>query len=242
MRKSLNITGLLLLLAIAGCRKEVQELQKDYEPVAAAKASGTSTPAVYLRVKVDPIVAVEGDTTAKIRSDYRGTHNGDYLHGLDRVEAQVMSSDGHFYMNTNNNTVKEPLRTMRFLLDNSPVAMTGQKNYSLRTTPLSDEPAFVWLQNMYLGQVQYVGLRAWGLQDRGIVEWRLQYRTGPQDEFYNQTVKAKVTKTATGWVIEPHLQEGQTAANAVLRDGATKPNPIGNPIYQVPFRFELTKL
>ena len=121
MKKNLRILTPIMFLALVGCQKNIQQPaeQKDSEIAGAASKKGApSSGTVYL------IVTVDDATENMIRSD-NGTS---YTHGTDRVEAQLLSSDGNFYMNTNNNTVKSPIRTMQFL-PGSDVVLSGKRNY-----------------------------------------------------------------------------------------------------------------
>ena len=230
MKPNLNLAVLLTVLALAGCQKNIERStgQNTSEAtMSIAKASGTGNSTVYLRVTVDETPGNQ------ILSD----NNGAYINGTDRVEAQILSSDGNFYMNTNNNTVRTPIRIMRFLPDHPEIDLSGKRNYSLRTA------ATIWLQNMTVGSVQNVGFRAWGVQQGGVVDWRLLYRSGYESTSSSLTDYAKVTRTtADEWTIEPANFAGVTFANARLIDGNDPPNPLGSEYYQVPFKLTLTRL
>src|SRR5258706_7396932 len=153
------------LLALTGCQKDIQQSTEQNTSEASMFAA---RPTATGNATVDLSVTVIDASTNRILSDNKGA----YINGLDRVDAQILSSDGNFYMNTNNNTVKTPIRTIQFLQGTPELGLAGKRNYSLRTT------ATIWLQNMAVGSYQYVGFRAWGVQQSGIVDWRLLFRNG----------------------------------------------------------------
>jgi len=163
MKKHLTTLPLILLMVISGCQKDIQQSaeQKDLE-IAGAKNGSPANGTIYLTVTLDDAA---GD---KIRSD-NGTA---YIHGTNRVEAQILSSDGNFYMNTNNNTVKQPIRTMQFLPGT--VDLSGNRNYSLRTSspldPSINNGNTVWIQNLGVDQSQIMCMRAWGVDQQGVVD------------------------------------------------------------------------
>src|SRR6266487_1482255 len=217
MKKNLNLTVLLAVLGLAGCQKDIQqstEQNSSVEPMVTAKAPATGNTTVNLSVTVDDA------SVNNILSDGKGA----YINGTDRVDAQILSSDGNFYMNTNNNTVKTPVRTMQFLPGNPELGLAGKRNYSLRTN------ATTWLQNMTVGSSQNVGFRAWGVQQGGVVDWRLLFRNGLENNSSSLTDYAKVTRTSNDeWTIEP-ANYATTPANARLIDG--NDNSIGLGYYQ----------
>ena len=228
MKKNLNLTALLALLAMAGCQKDIQQSTEQNESVtsmSAARPTASGNTTVNLSVTVD-------DASANnILSDSKGA----YINGTDRVDAQILSSDGNFYMNTNNNTVKETIRKMIFLPNNPELQLAGKRNYSLRTN------APIPLQNMALNTPQNVGFRVWGVQQGGVVDWRLLYRNGLEDIPSSPTDYAKVTRVSNDvWTIEPASYPGVTPANAGLIDGSN--TPIGLGYYQLPFKLTLTRI
>ncbi|HET9745799.1 MAG TPA: hypothetical protein VFP97_08805 [Chitinophagaceae bacterium] len=234
MKKNFSMLTLILVLAITGCQKNIQQPaeQKDSELAgAAANKGGPANGSVYL------IVTVDDAAGNMIRSD-NGTA---YIHGTDRVEAQLLSSDGNFYMNTNNNTVKQPIRSMQFL-PGSDVDLSGNRNYSLRTSAPQD-PAInngntVWIQNLAVGQSQLMSMRAWGVEQQGVVDWKLLFRNGPENNSSSLTDYVLVTRTSSNpdtWTIEP----ATPAAVARLVNGTDV--PFGSEYYQVPFRLTLRR-
>ena len=237
MKKNLTTLTLILVLAISGCQKDIQQSAepKDSE-IATARSGSPANGTVYLIVTVD-------DATAgnQVLSD-NGTP---YTHGMDRVDARLMSSDGTFYMNTNNNTVKAPIRTMQFLPDATDFDLSGNRNYSLRTEAPKDPSVnggnTVWIQNLALNQSQRMGLRAWGVDQQGVADWRLQFRNGPQNNSSSLTDYVIVTKTGINpdtWTIEP-AGISSPGANAKLVDG----NGIafGSEYYATPFKLTLVR-
>ena len=227
MKKNLNRAALLGLLIVAGCQKDVQQSTGQNEIVTAtiAKPAPTGNTTVNLSVTVDDA------STNNIQSDGHGA----YINGTDRVDAQILSSDGNFYMNTNNNTVKETIRKMIFLPNNPELQLAGKRNYSLRTN------APIRLQNMALNTPQNVGFRVWGVLQGGVVDWRLLFRNGLEDIPSSPTDYAKVTRVSNDvWTIEPASYPGVTPANAGLIDGSN--TPIGLGYYQLPFKLTLTRI
>ena len=229
MKKNLTITALLMVVALAGCQKDVtvQAKENSLSSVPSAKPPGSSTGSgtIYLSVEVDDA------STNMIRSD----DGRPYVHGTDRVEAQILSSDGNFYMNTNNNTTKGPLRRMTIDITQPGVTIGDEYNYSLRTT------APIWLQNMELGDAnaQLVGFRVWGVQQRGVVDWRLVYRNGFENNTTSLTDYAKVTRVSNDvWTIEPAGYPGVTPANAALYNGDAS---VRLGYHVVPFKLTLTR-
>jgi len=227
MKRNLYLTSLVTALALAGCQKDIQQSKEQstsLELRSSAKPSAQGNSTVNLSVTVDDA------SVNNILSD----GNGAYVHGTDRVDAQILSSDGNFYMNTNNNTVKAAIRTMQFLPGNSGFDLSGKRNYSLRTN------ASVWLQNMAVNTSQNVGFRVWGVLQGGIVDWRLLFRNGLEEIASSLTDYAKVTRLSNDvWTIEPASYTGVTPANARLIDGNN--NPIGLGYYQTPFKLTLTR-
>lgn|SRR5688572_24830264 len=231
MKKHLTTLPLILLMVISGCQKDIQQSaeQKDLE-IAGAKNGSPANGTIYLTVTLDDAA---GD---KIRSD-NGTA---YIHGTNRVEAQILSSDGNFYMNTNNNTVKQPIRTMQFLPGT--VDLSGNRNYSLRTSspldPSINNGNTVWIQNLGVDQSQIMCMRAWGVDQQGVVDWKLLFRNGPENyPASSLTDYVLVTRTAADtWTIEP-AEISSPAANSRLVNG----NDVGSEHYQVPFKLTLVK-
>jgi hypothetical protein len=225
MTRKLQLLSALIMLVIAGCQKDVQ-LSPTANRVPSTLA-GAQASTIYLSVTVQDL------STNNIISDGKGA----YIHGTDRVEATILSSDGNFYMNTNNNTVKAPIRNMLFLPNNPELALNGERNYSLRTA------AGTWLQNMVVGSSQNVGFRAWGVQQGGVVDWRLLFRNGWENSTTSLTDYAKVTRSSNDvWIIEPANYAGVTPAYARLITGSDPPLAIGAGYYQVPFKLTLTRL
>jgi len=235
MKKNLNISVLLILLILQACQKDIRqqsEQNSPVEPTSAAKAK----PPVNATVSLD--VTLDDGAGNKILSD-NGTV---YIHGTDRVEAQILSSDGNFYMNTNNNTVKQPIRTMQFL-PGSDVNLGGKRNYSLRTSapldPTVNGGNTKWVQNLSIGESQIMSFRAWGVQQQGVVDWKLLFRNGPENNATSSTDYVLVTRTADDtWTIEP-AQISLPIANAKLVDGNNV--AMGSEYYQVPFKLTLKK-
>ena len=227
MKKSINFTGLLTLLVLAGCQKDIQQ---SAEQTASVESASVAKPSSGGNTTVNLSVTVDDASANKILSDGKGA----YINGTDRVEAQILSSDGNFYMNTNNNTVKTPVRTIQFLPGNPELNLSGKRNYSLRTN------AAIWLQNMAIGSFQNVGFRAWGVQQGGVVDWRLLFRNGLEDNASSLTDYAKVTRVSNDmWTIEPAGYQAVIFANARLID--SNDNSIGLGYYQVPFKLTLTR-
>ena len=225
-----------MLVALISCKKNIQPTEQSDSEIAlsAAKNGSPATGTIYLTVTVDD---ASGN---QILSDDGRT----YTHGNDRVEAQILSSDGNFYMNTNNNTVKAPLRTMRFL-PGSAVNLSGKRNYSLRTsTPLDatiNEGNTKGIQNLSVGESQYMSFRAWGVQQQGVVDWKLLYRNGPENNSSSLTDYVIVTKTASNpetWTIEP---AGLSAPAATARLVNGNDIAMGLEYYQAPFKLTLKK-
>ena len=220
MKKSLNLTILALLLFLAGCQKDTQpstEQSIPEEPMAKPPSSGNTT--INLSVVVDDL--------AGIQSDGQGT----YINGTDRVQAQILSSDGNFFMNTNtnNNTSRPPVRTMHFPFGGAELDLENKTNYSLRTN------AAIPLQNMSTnGGTQTVGFRVWAFQGGNIV-WKLLFRTGIEDDPGSLTSYANVTRNGDTWTIVAE----DPNAKARLADGNSPATPFG--LYDVPFKLTLTK-
>lgn len=232
MKRKLNITAMLMMLAVAGCQKDVQQQPiETTSEVSTANARITGNNTVYLSV------TVQDATGEKILSDGLGA----YKNGIDRVDAQLLSSDGNFYMNTNNNTIKLPLRTMQ-ILPGTDVNLNGVRNYNLRTAPLVDgstKPIY----NLTVGESQYMSFRVWGLQQSGILEWKLLFRNGdtredPLTDYVKVTRQANDANGNSVWTIEPANLSTETT-NAKLEDANNIPK--GSGYYQVPFKLILTK-
>lgn len=225
MKKHLNLSTLMLLLFMAGCQKDIQptiEQNISEEPMAKSPAAGNTT--INLSVEVDDLLGNQ------IRSD----GDGAYTNGTDRVQAQILSSDGNFFMNTNNNTVKQPIRTMQFPFVDPDLDL-GSRNYSLRTNAATP------LQNMANnGGSQLVGFRVWAFQQQGSIAWKLLFRMGIEDYSGSLTDYATVTRNGDVWTIEPANFPGIIPANARLTDGNSPANPFD--LYVVPFKLTLTKL
>jgi len=182
-----------------------------------ARSTGNST--VYLRVTVEP---VNGLVSSQILSD-----GGDYVHGSQQVEAQILSSDGNFYMQTNA-TFKAPVRWLLFPFNKS--RLEGKTNYRLRTT------CTTWLQNMdENGDPQIIPFRVWGNVGKGTLDWNMRF-DNRQDA---ATDYAKVTRLdANTWTIEP-ANVSAIPANARLTDGQGA--DIGDGYDAVPFKLTLRR-
>lgn len=237
MKKNLNISVLLVLLILGACQKDIQQPadQKDSEIAGAAVKKGPPA-----NSSVELIVTIDDASGNMILSD-NGTA---YTHGLSRVEAQILSSDGNFYMNTNNNTVKVPLRTMQFL-PGSDVDLSGNRNYSLRTSapldPNINGGNTVWIQNLGVGQSQLMSMRSWGVEQQGVVEWKLLFRNGPENNSSSSTDYVRVTRTNSNpdtWTIEP-AGISSPANNARLVTGNDVAS--GSEYYVTPFKLTLVR-
>jgi len=225
MKRNLYVTSLLTALALAGCQKDIQQSK---EQSTSLELRSSAKPPAQGNSTVNLSVTVDDASGNNILSD----GNGAYVNGTDRVDAQILSSDGNFYMNTNNNTVKPWIRTMQFLPGNSGFDLSGERNYSLRTN------ATTWLQNMDVNTSQNVGFRVWGVGQGGIVDWRLLFRNGLENNPSSLTDYAKVTRLPNDvWTIEPASYTGVTPANAGLIDG----NNMILGYYQTPFKLTLTR-
>ena len=228
MKKNHHLFILMLVLFMAGCQKDIQpsaEQNISEEPMAKATSAGNTT--INLSVEVDDLT--EGN---KILSDGGGL----YSNGTDRVQAQILSSDGNFFMNTNNTSAKLPLRTIHFSFGSPELNLNdpNNRNYSLRTS------AAIPLQNMGDGDEQLVGFRVWAFQQQGAIAWKLLFRMGIEDYSGSLTDYARVTRNGDVWTIEPANYPGITPANATLTDGNSPANPIAQ--YIVPFKLTLTKI
>ena len=236
MKKNLNITALLSLLILGACQKDIRqqsEQNSTVERTSVVKAKEPGNGTIYLTVTVD------GAAGNQILSD-NGTA---YIHGTDRVEAQILSSDGNFYMNTNSNTVKQPIRTMQFL-PGSNVDLSGNRNYSLRTSVPQDQTInggnTVWIQNLGVGQSQLMSFRAWGVDQQGVLDWKLLFRNGPENNSGSSTDYVLITRTENDtWTIEPAGFPSVTAANARLVNGSDI--ALGSEYYVAPFKLTLVR-
>jgi len=227
MKRNFYLTSLVTALALAGCQKDIQQSK---EQSTSLELRSSAKPSAQGNTTVNLSVTIDDASVNNILSDGKGA----YVNGTDRVDAQILSSDGNFYMNTNNNTVKAPIRNIQFLPGNSGFDLSGERNYSLRTN------ATIWLQNMTIGSVQIVGFRAWGVQQGGVVDWRLLFRNGLEDYPASTTDYAKVTRVSNDvWTIEPASYPGVTPANAGLIDRNNDPIALG--YYQTPFKLTLTR-
>ncbi|HEY5966406.1 MAG TPA: hypothetical protein VIU35_00445 [Chitinophagaceae bacterium] len=222
MKKNLNLTILTLVLFLAGCQKDIQlstEQSISEETMAKAPSAGNNT--INLSVEVDDLTGIESDG------------QGLYVNGIDRVQAQILSSDGNFFMNTNNNGAKLAIRTMLFLSGNPELNLNDpiNRNYSLRTSAATP------LQNMDAnGGTQLVGFRVWAFQQHGAISWKLLFRMGIEDYPESLTSYANVTRNGDTWTIEA----ADPNANARLADGNSPATPFG--LYVVPFKLTLTKI
>lgn len=243
MQKKLYLPGLLMVLVLAGCQKDIQQLKEEENLSLISMAKGPGAPTgngtIYLKVTVSEA------TGNMINSDGYGELI--YTHGIDRVEAQILSSDGNFYMNTNNNTVKPRIRFLYFPPNITVYQkeMNGKRNYSLRTSaPLAavNGGTTYWLQNMPVTNPafsQYMSFRVWGVDQGGVVDWRLVYRNGPENTSSSLTDYAKVTRVNNDvWTIEPANYPGVTASNAALYNGDASIR-LGDHV--VPFKLTLTR-
>ena len=215
----------MLVLFMAGCQKDIQpsaEQNISEEPMAKSPAAGNTT--INLSVVVDDLEGIQSDG------------DGEYINGTDRVQAQILSSDGNFFMNTNNTSAKLPLRTMLFPFDGPEFNLNdpNNRNYSLRTN------AAIPLQNMGDGHEQLVGFRVWAFQQQGAIAWKLLFRMGIEDYSGSLTDYARVTRNGDVWTIVPANYAGVTLANATLADGNSPATPYGQ--YVVPFKLTLTKI
>lgn len=216
--KALNLTTLLFLILLGSCKKEVQQQTEEQtlQSVSNARA-GNST--VYLRVTVEPI---NGTTSSQILSD-----GSDYIHGSQQVEAQILSSDGNFYMQTNT-TFKTPVRTLLFPFN--PSRLEGKTNYRLRTT------CTTWLQNMDLnGGTQTIPFRVWGNVGKGTLDWNMRFDNG-QDAVTDYAIVTRLD--ANTWTIEP-ANVSAIPANARLTDGSGANIDDGYDV--VPFKLTLKR-
>jgi hypothetical protein len=97
----------------------------------------------------------------------------------------------------------------------------------------------VWIQNLAIGQSQLMSFRAWGVQQQGVVDWKLLFRNGPENNSTSLTDYVLVTRTAAEiWTIEP-AGLSSPPANARLVDG--NDTPFGVEYYQAPFKLTLMK-
>jgi hypothetical protein len=228
MKKNLSLTAFLTVLTLVSCQKSIQQSpdpSNQISTMSAAKSPSAGNTTVNLSVLVDD------GASNQILSDGKGA----YINGTDQVGAQILSSDGNFYMNTNSNTAQAPVRTMSFLPGPLGTTLEGKRNYSLRTN------ATIMLQNMAVASSQEVGFRAWGVQQHGVVDWRLLFRNGLEASSTSLTDSALVTRISTTvWTVEPANCIGITYANARLIDGYN--NNIGSGYYQVPFKLTLNKI
>jgi hypothetical protein len=227
MKKNLNLSVLLAILMLAGCKKEVpqQSLSDDLTSVPMAKGGGSGGDGtVYLTVTVHN----EG---TEIQNDEKNP--GVYTHGSERVDARILA-DGHFFFQSNTADTKLPLRWLQFANPgNYPYAMNGKRNYTMRTN--STTP----LQSMQSGDWQEVGFTVRGIDSRGAVDWVLLYRNGVESAS-TVTDKARVTKNADGsWTIEP-ANLTLPPANAGLYNADGNGNATGTGSYHaVPFKLTL---
>jgi len=222
MKKHLNLSTLMLLLFLAGCQKDIQpSAEQNISEEAMAKSPTAGNTTINLSVVVDDLEGIHSD------------EQGVYINGTDRVQAQILSSDGNFFMNTNNNSAKLPLRTMYFPFDCPEINLNDpiNRNYSLRTN--AETP----LQNMDAnGGTQVVGFRVWAFQQQGAISWKLLFRMGIEDYTGSLTSYANVTRNGDTWTIEA----ADPNANARLADGNSPATPFG--LYVVPFKLTLTKI
>lgn len=224
MKKTLKITAFLLALAFIGCQKDVQ--QQPEEPSNAPLGARVSSSATYLKV----VVHNEG---ASIQSDDKGEL---YEHGVDRVDARILS-DGIFFFQTNTTDTKEPLRKLIFTSPESyPYAMNGKRNYTFRTNKS--------LLSIYPGGTDVMGLTIRGINSKGAVDWLLLYRNGAAStDLQTDLVRVKRgsgTEENTWW-IEP-ANELPYPANAALYDANSLGNATGNASYHVvQFRLTISK-
>jgi len=226
MKKNLNLTMLLAIMALAACQKEMPQQTEDdvLTSVASAKAGGsTGSGTVYLTVTVEDNTT--DGTPTNIRSD---AYNNDgspkaYIHGVEKVEAQILSSDGNFYMQTNNNTTTAPIRNLRFPFY---TALENKHQYRLRTRNTG-----TWLQNLPDGE-HIMGFRVWANRPKGVLDWNMVFDTG-QDA---GTTLVKVTRSGNTWTIE-----SIAPSTAKLTDGSGQPLPSeSNGYHAVPFKMMLT--
>ena len=234
MKKNLEFIAILLVFAASACQKDVQQPSAEISLSASTPTARASAPgnAVYLSV------AVEDDITNvnKIRSD----NGAIYINGQDRVEAQFLS-DGHFYMNTNNNTVKVAIRNLK-VLSNTDINLSGVRSYSLRTAPLVDGSTKP-ITSLSIGESQYMSFRVWGVKEGGVLSWKLLFRNGdtredPLTDYVKVTRQANNVNGIPVWTMEPAYLSA-AASNAKLED--INNSPMGSGYYQVPFKLTLTK-
>lgn len=236
MKNVLNFSALLMLLAFAGCQKDVQPSINEQTTENSNARAAANTPLIVTVVDAAP------ENVYKISSD----NATPYVNGQQQVEAVLLSSDGNFYMNTNSNTVKPTLRWLKFAdATLSGKTMNGLPNYSLRTTIADGAP---WIQNMAEGSSQLVGFRIWGVKLKGVTDWRLVYKNGYESDYWNTaslTDYAKVTRGSgvdkDRWTIEPANHPGVTYANAAIYPGNANSSADRLGHHVVPFKLILNK-
>lgn len=230
MKKLLNLTYLLMLLAITGCEKELQPSNEE---------QAASTGNINARIVGNTALSVTViDGTAENGYRINSDNATPYVNAQQQVEAVLLSSDGNFYMNTNSNTTKATIRRLVFTDGTlSGKTMNGLPNYSLRTT-IADGATLI--QNMAEGASQLVGFRIWGIKLKGVTDWRLVYKNGYESDYWNTaslTDYAKVTKvSSTQWIIEP-----ASHATAALYQGNASSSADRLGYHVIPFKLILTK-
>jgi len=230
MKRNLSLPALLAVFAISSCQKDMLTTTERNTSATGLSAAKTSAGAGG-NTTINLSVTVDNASGNQILSDGKGA----YVNGTDRVDAQILSSDGNFYMNTNNNTVKLSIRTMSFLPGNPELGLAEERNYSLRTN------ASIRLQDMAVNSSQNVGFRVWGVLQSGVVDWRLLFRNGLEASPSSLTDSAKVTRLPNDvWTIEPAGVPGIIFANARLVNGLDTSKGLG--YYQVPFKLTLTRI
>ena len=238
MKSKLTSCFLILVILFASCKKDVQEqgmdtpAGQDMSERAAGPAAKGST--VYLQIIVENGYELQHDA------------NGDtYVHGIDKVDARILSSDGNLYFQTNTTDQKEPVRSLVFASPGnySDFNMNNKRNYTIRTNvPASG----TWLQNMAPGSSQELGLAIRGIDAGGSIDWLLQYRNGITANDLN-TDLVRVSRSSDGntWILEP-AGSSTAPATAGLYDSDSNGNAIlpaegTNPYHAVPFRIVLSR-
>lgn len=249
MKHFIQLVALASALIFAGCKKSAQQEQvalSDPQTASVDKSSsGSSGGNINLMVDVDP---TSGN---KVLSD----NGGSYSNGSQLVQAQILSSDGNFYMNTNSNTAKPSIRSLLFLADDPQYStsatpnLTGEANYSLRTdvpyNPAINPNGTKGLQNMNpSGDQQYMQFRVLGIGSKGIIDWRLVWKNGYESDYWNPSSPSDyvlVTRLGNVWTIQPADFDHSGNKYAALRPG--NDNSSATPTYyHMPFKLTLTKI
>jgi hypothetical protein len=221
MKQNLSLL-LLLIITLLSCKKEVDS---DNVSLASMAKASTSTAGVYLAVDITPGFEIQDD------------NKGPYIHGIDRVDARILS-DGNFFFQTNSNDMKTEIRKISF---GNPTNYTGftmndDRNYTMRTNASGS------LLNMNPGDVVEAGFTVRGIDRGGVVDWILQYRNGIEAS-NPETDKVLVTRNSDGsWTIEPAGQSTTAYANAGLYHADGYGNATGSgSYYPIPFKLTISK-